>query len=105
MDLTDQQEYLQTLMEEVADDLTLRQREQLAAAIYKYWDVFSSDPMDMGRTGLDKHTIDTGDPSACLSDDYQLLSRKSCRKKCRKCWIMELSNHVRAAGYSSSPGH
>ncbi len=54
-------EYLQPLMEGVADDLTLRQREELAAAIYEFRDVFSSGPTDMGRTGLVKHTIDTGD--------------------------------------------
>ena len=48
-------------MEGVADDLTLQQREELAAAIYEYQDVFSSGPTDMGRTGLVKHTIDTGD--------------------------------------------
>ncbi len=48
-------------MEGVADDLTLQQREELAAAIYEYRDVISSGPTDMGRTGLVKHTIDTGD--------------------------------------------
>ncbi len=61
MDSTDLPEYLQPLMEGVADDLTLRQREELAAAIYEFWDVFSSGPTDMGRTGLVKHTIDSGD--------------------------------------------
>ncbi len=48
-------------MEGVADDLILQQKEELAAAIYEYRDVFSSGPTDMGRTGLVKHTIDTGD--------------------------------------------
>ncbi len=61
MDPADLTEYLQPLMEGVADDLTLRQREELAAAIYEYRDVFSSGPTDMGRMGLLKHTIDTGD--------------------------------------------
>ena len=61
MDPADLPEYLQLLMEGVADDLTLQQREELAAAIYEYRDVFSSGPTDMGRTGLVKHTIDTGD--------------------------------------------
>ncbi len=61
MNPIDLPEYLQPLMEGVADDLTLRQREELAAAIYGYRDVFSSGPTDMGRTGLVKHTIDTGD--------------------------------------------
>ena len=48
-------------MEGVADDLTPQQREELAAAIYENRDLFSSGPTDMGRTGLVKHTIDTGD--------------------------------------------
>ena len=48
-------------MEGVSEDLTQRQREELAAAIYEHRDVFSSGPTDMGRTGLVKHTIDTGD--------------------------------------------
>ncbi len=61
MDPADLPEYLQPLMEGVADDLTLQQREELAAAIYEYRDVFSSGPTNMGRTGLVKHTIDTGD--------------------------------------------
>ncbi len=61
MDPADLPEYLQPLMEGVSEDLTLRQREELAAAIYEHRDVFSSGPADMGRTGLVKHTIDTGD--------------------------------------------
>ncbi len=61
MDPVDLPEYLQPLMEGVADDLTLRQREELAAAIYEFRDLFSSGPTDMGRTGLVKHTIGTGD--------------------------------------------
>ncbi len=61
MDPADLLEYLQPLMEGMADDLILWQREELAAAIYEYRDVFSSGPTDMGRTGLVKHTIDTGD--------------------------------------------
>ncbi len=57
MDPADLQEYLQPLMEGVADDLTLWQREEFAAAIYEFRDVFSSGPTDMGRTGLVKHTM------------------------------------------------
>ena len=49
------------MIERVSEDLTLRQREELAAVIYEHRDVFSSGPTDMGRTGLVKHTIDTGD--------------------------------------------
>ncbi len=36
-------------MLDLADDLTLREREELVAAIYEYRDVFSSGPADMGR--------------------------------------------------------
>ncbi len=61
MDPVDLPEYLQPLMEGVSEDLTLHQQEELAAEIYEFQDVFSSGPMDMGRTGLVKHTIDTGD--------------------------------------------
>ncbi len=61
MDPADFLEYLQPLMEGVADDLTLRQWEELAAAIYEHRDIFSSGPTDMSRKGLVKHTIDTGD--------------------------------------------
>ncbi len=39
MDPVDLPEYLQPLMEEIADDLTLCQREELAAAIYEFRDV------------------------------------------------------------------
>ncbi len=72
-------------MEGVADDLTLQQREELSAAIYEYKDVFSSGPTDMGRMGLVKHTIDTGDQSGCHLADCLLPSRKLKRKKCRRC--------------------
>ena len=48
-------------MLDLADDLTLREREELAAAIYEYRDVFSSGPADMGQTDLVTHTIDTGE--------------------------------------------
>ncbi len=61
MDPADLPEYLQPLMEGVSEDLTLRQREELATAIYEHRDVFCSGPTDMGRTSLVKHTIDTGD--------------------------------------------
>ncbi len=44
-----------------ADDLTLCKREDLAAAIYEFRDVFSSGRTNTGRTGLVEHTIDTGD--------------------------------------------
>ncbi len=86
MDPADLSEYLQPLMEGVADDLTLRQREELAAAIYEFRDVFSSGPTDMGRTGLVKHTIDTGDqrpiylPPRCLPIAKQEIEQEEIQK-------------------------
>ncbi len=61
MNPTDLTEYLQPLMEGVADDLTLCQTEELAAVMYEYRDVFSNGPTDIVRTGLVNRTIDTGD--------------------------------------------
>ncbi len=61
MNLKDLPEHLQPLMEWVAEDLTVREREELAGAIYEYKDVFSSGPNDMGQTDLVTHTIDTGE--------------------------------------------
>ncbi len=81
MDPVDLPEYLQPLMEGVAEDLTLRQREELAAAIYEFRDVFSSGPTDMGRTGLVKHTIDTGDQRPVRLPPHQLPITKQDIKK------------------------
>ncbi len=86
MDPVDLPEYLQPLMEGVSEDLTLRQREELAAAIYKHRDVFSSGPTDIRRTGLVKHTIDTGDqrpvrlPPRRLPIAKQEIEREEVRK-------------------------
>ncbi len=52
MDPADLPEYLQPLMEGVSEDLTLRQREELAAAIYEHRDVFSSGPTGHGKNWL-----------------------------------------------------
>ncbi len=60
MDPKDLPEHLQPLMEWISEDIT-REREELAAAIYEYRDVFSSGPEDMGQTDLVTHTIDTGE--------------------------------------------
>ncbi len=90
-------------MEEVADDLNLRQREELAAAFYKYWDVFSSDPTDMGRTGLAKHTINTGDqrpvrlplrrlPIAkqeIVQEEVQKMLDHGVIKPCQSSWLLQ----------------
>ena len=59
----------------------------MAAAIYEYRDVFSSGPTDMGRTGLIKHTIDTGDqkpvilpPPRCLPIAKQEIEQEEVQK-------------------------
>ncbi len=73
-------------MEGVSEDLTLHQREELAAAIYEFRDVFSSGATDMGRTGLVKHTIDTGDhrpirlPPRCLPIAKQEIEQEELQK-------------------------
>ena len=59
MDPKDQPE--QPLMEWVAEDLTICEQEELAAAIYEYRDAFSSRPTDMGPSDLVTHSIDTGE--------------------------------------------
>ncbi len=61
MDPKDLPEHIQPLMQDLADDVTLRGREELVVAIYGYRDVFSSGPADMGRTDLVTHMIDTGE--------------------------------------------
>ncbi len=58
MDPKDLPEQLQPLMAH-CEELTLRECEELAVAIYKYRDVFSIGPADMGRTDLVTHTFDT----------------------------------------------
>ncbi len=61
MDPTDLPEHLQPPMEWISEDITTREREELAGAIYEYRDVLSSGPEDMGQTDLVTHTIDTGE--------------------------------------------
>ncbi len=48
-------------MEWISEDITTREREGLAVAIYEYRDVVSSGPEDMGQTDLVTHTTDTGE--------------------------------------------
>ncbi len=55
-------EHLKPLMQDLSEDITIREREELAAAIYEYQDVFNSGPDDMGCTKLVNHSIDI-DPS------------------------------------------
>ena len=85
MDPTDLPEYLQPLMEGIADDLTLQQWKELAAAIYEFRDVFSSGLTDMGRTGLVKHTIDTGDQRPIRLSPRQLPITKQEIEKEYRC--------------------
>ncbi len=59
IDPKDLPEHLQPLMEWISEDITAREREELAVAIYEYRDVFSSGPENMGQTDLVTHTIDT----------------------------------------------
>ncbi len=47
MDPKDLPEHLQPLMEWISEDITTREREELAVAIHGYRDVFSSGPEDM----------------------------------------------------------
>ncbi len=54
-------EHLKPLMLDLSEDVTIREREELAAAIYEYQDVFSSGPDDMGCTDLVTHSIDMGE--------------------------------------------
>ena len=61
MDPKNLPEHLQPLMEWISEDITTREREELAAAICEYRDVFSSGPEDMGQTNLVTQTIDTGE--------------------------------------------
>ncbi len=50
--------------------------ERRAATIYEFWDMFSSGSTNMGRTGLVKHTIDTGDQqSICLPPRRLLIAK------------------------------
>ncbi len=78
MDPKDLREHLQPLMEWISEYITTREREELAAAIYEYRDVFSSGLEDMGQTDLVTYTIDTGEhrpiclPYVTCKDAYPL---------------------------------
>ncbi len=100
MDPKDLPEYLQPLMEWISEDITTRECEELAAAIYEYRDVFSSGPGDMGQTDLVTHTIDTGEhrPIRLPPDDFPSLNRMWKKLKSRKCWTEASLSHARAAG-------
>lgn len=50
-------------MEGLAEDAMSREREQLAAAIYEFRDVFCGGPTNMGRTDH-SHSLNVGLPPA-----------------------------------------
>ncbi len=54
-------EHLKPLPEDLVEDLTVQEPEELSAAIFEYRDVFSIGPDYMGCTDLFTHSIDTGD--------------------------------------------
>ncbi len=55
MDQNDLPEHLHPLMQWIAKDISMREREELAAVIYEYRDMFSSVPEDMAQTDLITH--------------------------------------------------
>ncbi len=61
MDPKDLPEQLQPLMEWIAEDISTRECEELAAALYENRDVFSSGSEDMGQMCLITHSIDAGE--------------------------------------------
>ena len=73
MDPTDLSEYLLALMEGVADNLTIRQREELAAAIYNFgMSLAVARQTWVGPDWLNiPSTLETRGLSACHPDDYQ----------------------------------
>ncbi len=75
-------------MQDLADDLTLYECEELAAAIYEYRDVFSIGPADMGLTDLVTHTIDTGEhrPIRLPPRRLPITKQEVERARSRKCW-------------------
>ena len=52
--------HLRDLFEHSAQHLDEKQRKQLAGMLHQYGDIFSAFKGDVGRTGLVKHKIDTG---------------------------------------------
>ncbi|VDI00395.1 Hypothetical predicted protein [Mytilus galloprovincialis] len=54
-------EHLKCLIDNASPELTSEQRQQLEKCIFEYQDIFSSPDGKLGRTGIVKHSIDTGD--------------------------------------------
>ena len=53
--------HLQDLLDRSGDHLTVEQKAKMRKVIFDYSCVFSSGPRDIGRTGIIKHQIKTGD--------------------------------------------
>ena len=49
-----------TLLSKLPDDLTQTHYTQVGGLLYEFNDIFSRGALDMGRTTLLGHTIDTG---------------------------------------------
>ncbi len=74
-------EHLQPFMEWIAEDITPREREELAAAIYEY-NVFSTGPMYMRRTDL--VTLRNTAQYACHQGDLPSLCRMWNKPKSKR---------------------
>ncbi len=61
IDATDLPGHLQQLVEEVQQDITDSEVEEVETLLHRYTDIFSSDTTSPGHTGLVKHTIFSGD--------------------------------------------
>ena len=83
-------EHLKPLMQDLSEDITIREREELAAAIYEYQDVFSSGPDDMGCTDLVTRSIDTGEHKPIRLPPRRLpITKQDVEKmwrRCKRCW-------------------
>ena len=54
-------EVITTMLSNLPDGLSLNERDKVSGLLYEYSDLFSRGPLDMGRTTLVEHTIDTGE--------------------------------------------
>jgi predicted aspartyl protease len=53
--------FLTPLLERSTEHLTVEQSREVATLLHDYQDIFATNNRDLGRTGIVKHTIDTGD--------------------------------------------
>ncbi len=85
-------------MDWIAEDISIWDREELAAAIFEYRDVFSRGSEDMGQTDLVTHSIYTGEHHLIelpVSHPSNFPSLKKLRS--RKFWTEASPSHGRAA--------